>query len=349
MSRIDDDTVVDLLKSSVGEPPYPPDRYERIVATARKQHRRSSQTLGSLCVGLAVLGSVVAIDRQGSPTLGDPVTVLVAAAGKAEDIGTAHMAGAMTFDTVGITSTSTFTGAIDFRTGRGSMTMNLSLPGAPATESTIVYDGQNAYTPLPDGLDAARAAGKRWIRTDFSKLMAGSPVSADPRSMLDSLKSVSSDVRAVGRDRVRGVRATHYAYTLDTSKAPGGVGGPLGMADVVSGAWIDDDGLVRRLRMDIDMSKAMAAMGLPAEAAQKATMTMSMEFFDYGEPVDVTIPPASEVIDADDPLIEQEGAGCIQAKLQQLTADLAAKMKAGEKPDMTALMEKAAADCAATT
>jgi hypothetical protein len=188
MSRIDDDTIVDLLKSSVSEPPYPPDRYERIVATARKQHRRSTQTLGSLCVGLLVFGSVVAIDRHGSSTLGDPVTVLVAAAGKAEDVGTAHMAGTMSITTAGIASTSTYTGAIDFRTGRGSMTVKITAPGAKPTEARTIFDGKTLYTPLPDGLDAARLAGKRWIRTDLSSVLVGASVGADPRSMLDSLK-----------------------------------------------------------------------------------------------------------------------------------------------------------------
>ena len=78
-------------------------------------------------------------------------------------------------------------------------------------------------------------------------------------------------------------------------------------------------------------------------------MTMSMEFFDYGKPIDVSIPPASEVVDADDPLVAQDGAdACVQAKVQQYVADIAARMQSGEKTDMndmTALMEKAAAEC----
>jgi hypothetical protein len=136
-------------------------------------------------------------------------------------------------------------------------------------------------------------------------------------------------------------------YTLD--QLPGGPAGLLAKAEVKFGAWVDNDGLPRRIRMDMDMSRAMAAIGLPAELTKKSTMSMTMEFFDYGSPVGVSVPPANEVLDADDPLLTQNGAnGCLQAKQRQLSADIAARLQSGEQSgigDITALMEKAAAEC----
>jgi hypothetical protein len=50
--------------------------------------------------------------------------------------------------------------------------------------------------------------------------------------------------------------------------------------------WIDDDGLVRRQTMVIEV------------VGQE--MTQTMEYFDYGEPVDVDVPADDETVDISD-------------------------------------------------
>ena len=67
-----------------------------------------------------------------------------------------------------------------------------------------------------------------------------------------------------------------------------GSSGELGDADVPVDVWIDEDDLPRRVR--VEMSSMFAALGLG-----DAGMTMTMEYFDYGEDVTIEVPAADEV------------------------------------------------------
>ena len=55
-----------------------------------------------------------------------------------------------------------------------------------------------------------------------------------------------------------------------------------GRADV----WLSDDGLPRRMRVEFE--------------AQDVTVVFSFDLYDYGADIDVTPPPAAEVIEVDD-------------------------------------------------
>jgi hypothetical protein len=68
-------------------------------------------------------------------------------------------------------------------------------------------------------------------------------------------------------------------------------------AEIVVDIWIDADGLPRRMTMDMD--SMFGALGLDG-----GTATMSIEYFDYGEPVDIDVPSPDEVT----PLSEVMGA-----------------------------------------
>jgi hypothetical protein len=73
---------------------------------------------------------------------------------------------------------------------------------------------------------AQELGGKHWLKIDTSTLTGGSQAgglgslgSSDPTSFLDALRGVSSDVKEVGSDSVRGVDTTHSAITIDMTKA----------------------------------------------------------------------------------------------------------------------------------
>ena len=52
--------------------------------------------------------------------------------------------------------------------------------------------------------------------------------------------------------------------------------------------WIDADDLPRRVRMEMDGLFASLGMG-------DGGATITMELYDYGEPVDIVVPSADEV------------------------------------------------------
>ena len=170
-----------------------------------------------------------------------------------------------------------------------------------------IQDGTQVYLSSPL-LEQALPKGKTWVSGDLEKLgreqgidlgQVGAFGQSDPREALEILRGVSGDLEQVGRDSVHGVDTTHYRATLDPEKiaaelgkSSGGdlVGGLVdevkqaGLRDVPVDVWVDDDMLLRRLELKVS-------------PAQGGGATFAMELDDYGEPVDVTPPPADEVAD----------------------------------------------------
>jgi hypothetical protein len=92
---------------------------------------------------------------------------------------------------------------------------------------------------------------------------------ADPAKLLDYLRSTSK-VEKRGTATVRGVRTTHYVAHLQLKKPE--------TTQVPLDVWIDDQGLVRRIRV---VARQVSA---------------SMDLFDFGD-VNVAVPAASETTD----------------------------------------------------
>jgi hypothetical protein len=179
-----------------------------------------------------------------------------------------------------------------------------------------IQDGRVVYLRFPL-LRSELPEGKEWIRVDAEALAAqkgaeldlgqlGSVGSTDPRSVLEALKAVSGPLETVGREEIRGTETTHYRTTLDPAKIADEVE-RAGTADDVLGSfqdalaqaglesipvdvWVDDEGLLRRMQIDIAATQA----GL----AGPTSMRLTFELFDYGADVDVTPPPAELVVDA---------------------------------------------------
>ena len=59
------------------------------------------------------------------------------------------------------------------------------------------------------------------------------------------------------------------------------------VADVPIDVWVDDEGLLRKYEIEVDLE----------QGGQKLSTFVGLELFDYGEPVDVDLPDASDVAD----------------------------------------------------
>ena len=226
----------------------------------------------------------------------------------------------------------TATGASDEKAGRGEITMDLG----SFAESIIAF-GQAFGSDAPEGFDDPEnwnlemrldgtvaymrmpffsgelPAGKEWVRLDLAKAAAregfdfaqlpGFAEGSDPRELLDFLRAVSSEVTLVGTENVRGVETTHYFAVVDLEKALADLARKSGdssflaqfqsvsakLQNVPLDVWVDADYLVRRMVMDLSVS-------VPGESGQ-VKASVSMELFDYGKPVSVEVPPASDVVD----------------------------------------------------
>jgi hypothetical protein len=135
----------------------------------------------------------------------------------------------------------------------------------------------------------------------FDAAAVGGPGSgaSDPTAALDYLRGVSGEVESQGTEPVRGVDTRKLHADVDVGLAAQQVGGAarrgilalqqLGVTTIPVDVWIDDRGRLRREFAALDIN----------QQGQQATMTITLELFDYGVPVDVEAPPDGQVVEGD--------------------------------------------------
>jgi hypothetical protein len=208
------------------------------------------------------------------------------------------------------------TGLFDYAGRKG--TLEFSFPN-PATGTDVTFEaifvGNVIYEKLPALATAQLPTAKPWIRIDLSEVSESSGVnfgalsqtsSSDPSHALQYLLGAASDATKVGTETVRGAHTTHYRLTLDLNKAAQRlpeqarpsykeITQALGQSTLPAEAWVDDQGLVRKIEMMIDLSKSSVFGGKGVQLM--GTLTETVEFFDFGVPVEVSPPPDSETTD----------------------------------------------------
>lgn len=163
-------------------------------------------------------------------------------------------------------------------------------------DGPVVYMRSSMFGSLPDGHE--------WMALDFSsfglELDTMLPANGDAKGELELLGAATGDVRKLGKGEVRGVPTTRYGGTVGVSEQAERLreegaedlasyveeeGAPLQIE-----AWIDADGLVRRMRF---------VKTEPSEEGDGSMTTdMRMDFFDFGIVPEIEVPESSEVFDA---------------------------------------------------
>lgn len=168
-------------------------------------------------------------------------------------------------------------------------------------------------------LAALGGGGKEWVKIDLAAANkdvgdllggGGGAFGADPSSFLQFLEGTGK-VTEVGTEDVRGSKTTHFSgsYTMKDALAalPAdqrdkaekaftnlGLSADAESQEIPFDAWVDGDGLVRRIETSFDPSTLAPAGG---NAALPGKLSMRMEFFDFGAPVGFHIPSDDEVQD----------------------------------------------------
>jgi hypothetical protein len=134
----------------------------------------------------------------------------------------------------------------------------------------------------------------------------------DPQELLVLLRGLGDDAEILGTEELDGITTTHVRGRFSAANVVGsaadlesleemlgelGSTGTAGLDDAVFDVdvWIGDDGIVRRLRFAVD---DLAAMDPTAEPG--AYMEVTLDLFDVGEPVEISIPPADQVTDIEE-------------------------------------------------
>lgn len=177
----------------------------------------------------------------------------------------------------------TGTGAIDYAHNRGELVMRSGAGDAPGGELHAVFVGPDAYLGM-------KLLGKdRWQKepeveiTGPERFIPG-PAGPSPDRLLALLTKSSTKVETIGDETIRGTPTKHYRAHVDKAKL-GEEDSSYLPDDLVVDAWVDDSGLVRRLRVP-----------LGGESAPVYTV----DLFDFGVDVHVKAPPDDEIVSEDE-------------------------------------------------
>jgi hypothetical protein len=171
-----------------------------------------------------------------------------------------------------------------------------------------VQDGTVSYVRFPAVADRL-PAGKSWIRTDGTTDVQGFDLdqfaTSDPRTLLDVLNAASAEVETLGSEELHDVKTTHYRATIDPREYAKvtptenreeffslveQMGVQSGLVTIPVEVWLDSNGLVRKLSLEISSTRP----GSP----ESGDASIAFELWDYGEDVEIALPPASLVVDA---------------------------------------------------
>ena len=266
-------------------------------------------------VALQVVALAVGLTACGGDALAlDPVA---SAATKTVESGSSRVEFAIAMKAAGQSMDMTGSGLFDYREPRGAVTYRMQLPGVGNASMEMRMIDTKLYLRLPQAVAGpALPNGKQWFGLDLDKSLQqaglgslGFTQQQDPAQTLQYLRAASSGVKESGNATVRGVETTRYSGRLDFRKALGAglerlqlpaaerrrarqgmqrMLGQLGANGVPFEVFVDDDGLLRRLTMDMSMK----AMGQPLSTK------VAMDYYDFGVDVDVQAPPARDVTDA---------------------------------------------------
>lgn len=186
------------------------------------------------------------------------------------------------------------TGRVEFDSGNSSM--HVSTPyldeltgGGSRVEQRIVGDATYLKLPAPLLLEAGAQPEATWIARD-TQAAAATDLSAlaheqsDPIRQLERLGTVGDGVVGVGKESVRGVLTTLFRGTATVRGA-----------QVPVEAWIDAEGLVRRMIVTVPLDRIFDGSGV----TDAATIRVQQDLYDFGTAAPVTAPPRTRTATTD--------------------------------------------------
>jgi hypothetical protein len=283
----------------VDDDPFAELSLEAGVAPAKSRRRGAIFAVAAvvLIAAAAGLGAYV-LGHHSEAAATEAVTT---AASQSLNAKSADMSFTMTFSGLGLNEQVTGQGAFDYANQVGTLSVNLPLGGQQQSEQ-VIEDGGTMYVNV-GGLLGQAASGKSWVSATQSQLSSGKSSLGggfsqwdDPAGMLQQLQQAGATVTSNGSTTFDGTPVTAYSVTLPSSAIQKYLGAlPSSVQQSTSGlslpsltekVYVEAGNLLR----GVDMPFSFGVMG------KTLSMDMQMAFSNYGTPVTVTPPPASEVI-----------------------------------------------------
>ncbi len=275
------------------------DRSDPFASTPATSPRRRRKVLALGAVGV-VIALVVALVVGLSTPKNAEAAVLGAVNSTLAD-KTAHVSLTMSAGTQGQAVTASGNGGIDF--SQNALQMDFSVgAGGQSLSMQAIYLGGTVYESLPEVSEIE--PGKSWVSEDLSSITSATGseasnslgVEGNPAEMLRMLAEHGNTVTPIGASTINGVSVQGYSVTIGAaqirsqlSSVPDWVRTVLtkvGIKAIDYKVYVDGQGLLRRTTI---------SMGIAAEGTT-ITIGESLDFSDYGSPVDISALPADQVV-----------------------------------------------------
>jgi hypothetical protein len=183
-------------------------------------------------------------------------------------------------------------GQIDDTANPAEMAMTMTLPMGGGKPADLRFVGGILYMSM------GNLTGGKFVKLDPkdpSGPLAGAGLGqmldqTDPAKMLTKMQAGISSVTYVGREDVSGRQLEHYRMSVDTAQVLKSMGSaaasqaPSGVPKTVTyDVWLDSQHRFAQMTMQLPVAGTKAAM--------------KMELTDWGAPVHISAPPASQVTD----------------------------------------------------
>ena len=253
----------------------------------------------------AVLAAGCGTQAAGGPPHADTLTAAVTRTGAQ----TARVAITTTTQMQSMSVSFTETGVFDFAHSRGMLSMQQPVG------LTELFVPPKTYVKLSDMAGMALPKGKSWLAVNDG-MLGGVPApvpgafggDSDPANLLASLTAIAGSEKKTGTTVIRGVPVTQYQVNIDPAKAVTRLPGweragfqqfvkALGSGAIPVDVWVDSQNLVRRVQLSLHVPDVAGMPSAPA-ATGNPQLVQSADFYDFGVPVRVAAPPASEVASA---------------------------------------------------
>lgn len=236
-----------------------------------------------------------------------PAAVLAAAVTKT-GTQTAKIAVTIGIKSKGMSFSYAITGAFDFARSRGTITIPAPIG---ITELVIPPKAYIKYSANSIASSMKLPHGKTWVEMDTSGAAVNTgPLGAtgNPKQLLSWLTAIAANEREVRTGTVRGVPATEYQFNIDPDKLaaklphskPADVRKTfkeLGKNGLLVYVWVDGQNLLRRFQLSLHLPAGSggSSAGMLGMSGSPG-LNVTMDFYDYGAPVNVSAPPASQVV-----------------------------------------------------
>lgn len=191
----------------------------------------------------------------------------------------------------------------------------MSVAGQTMSGMEQILVGRTFYMKMPGLNQLGGNPSKPWMKLSLDELGRQSGMNLDQllqqSQQMDPVQNTkmltaSKDAREVGKETVDGVKTTHYTGTYRIEDAIGQLPADQqemirkgyaqsGLDDMQFDLWVDDQQLPRK-------------MAMKSQQTADGVMNMTIKYRDFGKPVNIAEPPASQVTDFSE-MLRNPGGG----------------------------------------